>query len=106
MLKKPTEYEKRWWDWWDSINPATGSRKEGCVRTEGTIEWPALAKAGPNGFVNVLMLLVGLRNVATDGAWRTAVAEVTWVLRGVCSALVDDRYVFPTFVPSQSADRA
>ena len=87
VLKKPNDYLDPWWTWWDSINPVADVHTDGFIRAEDVDDWSSLAKAGPNGFVNVLMSLVGLFDVATDVEWRTALAEVTWVLRGVRAAV-------------------
>ena len=42
-----------------------------------------LLKSGSNGWVNVLMGLVGLREVEDEDGWRVAFSDVCWVLRQV-----------------------
>ena len=53
---------------------------------QGTGDWSTLFKAGTNGFVNVLMALVGLQDAATEDVWRAALADVSWVLKEVRAA--------------------
>lgn len=52
----------------------------------GEGDWSSLMRSGPNGFVNVLMSLVGLMDVSALPSWREALADVSWVLREVGAA--------------------
>ena len=86
MLKKKEDYAAAWWAWWNALNPPWRERVDGRPVGQGVGDWTSLFRAGTNGFVNVLMALVGLQDAATEDEWRAALVDVSWVLQQVRAA--------------------
>lgn len=83
VLKKKENYESAWWTWWDTLNPSWRARENGRPVGRDSGDWSPLFKAGTNGFVNVLMSLLGLQDAAIEENWRVALEDVSWVLQEV-----------------------
>ncbi|KAF7792134.1 hypothetical protein EIP86_003164 [Pleurotus ostreatoroseus] len=83
VLKQSSKYATQWWKWWDTLCPAWRPREGGRPIIGGSGDWGSLLKSGSNGWVNILMGLVGLREVEDDAGWRFAFSDVQWVLHQV-----------------------
>ena len=60
------QYKEQWVAWWDTYNPAWRTRRDGRLAQEGAGDWSAMLHAGSNGYVNILVGLLGYHEVASD----------------------------------------
>ncbi|KAJ7752155.1 hypothetical protein B0H16DRAFT_1460123 [Mycena metata] len=70
-VNAPDDLGNRWWVWWNDINLTW--RETTC---------PMERTTGPNGFLNILMVLKWWRDAMKEVSpdWEEAVGDVTWVL--------------------------
>ena len=69
------------------MNPLWRERDEsGWPVIGGDGEWSELVRSGQNGFLTVLMSLLGLQDVAEKDFWLKAVTDVAWVIRQLRNA--------------------
>ena len=88
------KYTDEWLSWWAGMNPGWRERDEdGWPIIGGTGDWSELIRSGPNGFLSVLMSLIGLQDVAEKPFWLKAVGDVTWVLEQLKTAAAQG-YIF------------
>ena len=95
-------FARKWWQWWDAMNPPWRTRVDGRPQRGGSGEWDCLLKSGPNGFLSVLASLVALQEAADISSWQEAMQDVSWVLQEVVLAATADptRYACLPFVCS------
>ncbi|KAJ7490099.1 hypothetical protein B0H11DRAFT_1719727 [Mycena galericulata] len=94
------EYGKRWWMWWDVLQPSWRTRGEhgGWALSEAYDEhweWPALAHPGQNGCLSIVASLYfwgSAKSAVGAGAgwdaenresWDWAVQDVVWMMEGM-----------------------
>ena len=69
------------------MNPQWRERDDsGWPVVGGEGDWSELIRSGPNGFLTVLMSLIGLQDVADIEFWLKAVGDVAWVLEQLKTA--------------------
>ncbi|KAJ7680856.1 hypothetical protein DFH06DRAFT_973093, partial [Mycena polygramma] len=90
-------FEAEWWTWWTRLQPAwrePGRERRKAGKTETVPEganWGTLASPGKNGILSVVASLywwaVAEREEGkgSSGGWEDAVADTTWVVRGMKS---------------------
>ncbi|KAJ7429178.1 hypothetical protein B0H11DRAFT_1769443, partial [Mycena galericulata] len=90
-------FEEKWWKWWKGMQPEWrgigGDGRGDGPPEEDAGRWEGLVAPGQNGLLNVVATLywwacaekAGPEGTMSTG-WEAAVADVTWVLRGLKAA--------------------
>ena len=86
-MEKPELYKTKLLAWWEGINPEWRERHDGQMVLNGTGDWGCLMVPGINGFLSVLIGLVGYHDVATHEKWVQIATDVSWALSQILDVL-------------------
>jgi hypothetical protein len=90
-VKKVQQYEKEWWGWWNTLQPAWREKDaEGSWVVGGAYgkEWDSVGYWGENGVLSVVASLYFWGCAVQDGGvgldrWEDVVNDVSWVFEGL-----------------------
>lgn len=92
-VKNCEDFAKKWFAWWDALNPDWRVRSGGRLKPGGTGDLVSMCVPGKNGFLNIIAVLSALRALVEADEWQATVEDVVWVIQKARVQKIQHRYV-------------